>query len=272
MPDGPPRAAAVEYVSDAGGVHVAAAAREVVLCAGAIESPHLLQLSGVGPPELLRSLGIAVVAPLDGVGGNLQDHLEFYHQYECRAPVSLRPHLATWRKALIGARWLLTRDGLGATNHFEAGGFVRSRAGVPWPDVQLHFLPVALSYDGETAAQSPTGHSFQLHVGYNRSPSRGAVRARAPTPRADAAPPPPPEVQFNYMSSEDDWAGFRAALRISREIVGQPAFDDLRGAEIAPGPAVQTDAQIDARRVHMHEAPSTRLRWGCHFALARALA
>ena len=249
----PLRAAGVEYVWQGKEMRVARASKEVVLCAGAIESPHLLQLSGVGHPAQLEACGIPLLHALPGVGRNLQDHLELYQSYECLAPVSLSPHLGLLRKALLGARWLLFKDGLGATNHFEAGGFVRSRAGVARPDVQLHFVPVAISYDGKNAAPSSTGHSFQVHVGYNRSPSRGTVTPTAPlapsaaTAHAPPPPPPPrPRVRFNYMSEEEDWRGFRAAVRIAREIVRQPAFDDLVGAEIQPGDSVASDAQLDA--------------------------
>jgi choline dehydrogenase len=182
------------------------------------------------------------------------DHLEVYHQFEVSKPVSLQPHLNLLAKGLIGAEWLVAGSGLGATNHFEAGGFMRSRAGVEWPDVQIHFLPVALSYDGTTVAETRTGHSLQMHVGYNRSPSRGFVRASAPLPPvacngagdlATAPPPPPPVVRFNYMSDEEDWRGFRAAVRIAREIVAQPAFDGLIGPEVTPGAAAHTDAELD---------------------------
>lgn len=148
------------------------------------------------------------------------DHMEVYHQFEVAQPVSLRPHLHPVRKGLIGAQWLWNGTGLGATNHFEAGGFVRSRSGVEWPDIQFHFLPVALSYDGVTVAETETGHSLQLHVGFNRSPSRGFVRATGPLP-AGGGPPSAPRVRFNYMSDEEDWRGFRAAIRIGREIVAQ---------------------------------------------------
>jgi len=251
-----PKATGVEFVAD-GQKCVAHADSEIILAAGSIASPHLLQVSGVGPSELLSDLGVPIVAAREGVGANLQDHLEVYHSFEVVKPISvqphfeqfaasLQPHLWLWRKALIGAQWLLYRDGLGATNHFEAGGFVRSRAGVEWPDVQLHFLPVALSYDGVSVAKTTTGHSLQMHVGYNKSPSRGSVAASSSVPDDDTGLPAPPVVRFNYMSTEEDWHGFRAALRIAREIVSQPVFDGIIGPEIAPGAAAQTDEQLDA--------------------------
>ncbi|KAJ8603101.1 hypothetical protein CTAYLR_006690 [Chrysophaeum taylorii] len=200
---------------------------EVVVCAGAIGSPHLLQVSGIGGPEP------RIHSP--GVGENLQDHLEFYLQFACDSS-SLAPYLAWHRKLAIGARWMLAGTGLGATNHFEAGGFLRSRAGVEYPDVQLHFLPVAISYDGVTVPRTPTGHSFQLHVGCNRSPSRGHVKALS----NDITHPP--DIDFNYMSTDDDWRSFRRALRLSREIVARM---DVPGV-LEVSPAVDDDAQIDA--------------------------
>ena len=238
-----PRATGVECATADGSVVRFYAKREVIVAAGAIASPQLLQQSGIGPPPVLAKLGIPLVAPRVGVGANLQDHLEVYHQFEVHREASLAPHIALWRKALIGVRWLLTRDGLGATNHFEAGAFVRSAAGVEWPDVQIHFLPAAISYDGVSLAPSSTGASLQMHVGFNRSPSRGTITASARL--APAGAPPPPLVRFNYMSSEADWVGFRAALRIAREVVHQPIFDGVIGAEISPGAHLQTDAELD---------------------------
>jgi len=212
-----------------------------VLAAGAIASPMLLQLSGVGPPELLSELGVDVVHALPGVGANLQDHLEVYQSYEVLGPHSLAPHLSLVGKGTLGAHWLCTKEGLGATNHFEVGGFVRSRAGVKAPDVQLHFLPIGMSYDGVTLAPSKTGHSMQCHVGYNKSPSRGHVRPAGPL--GDA--PVLPIAKFNYMSTEEDWQGMRAAVRITRELLAQPAFKALCGEEISPGAQAQTDAELD---------------------------
>lgn len=250
----------VECVGAHGELQHFEARREVVVATGAIASPQLLQQSGIGDPALLTALGIGVVAGLRGVGANLMDHLEVYHQFEVAAPVSLQPHLGLVAKGLIGAEWLVAGTGLGATNHFEAGALVRSRAGVEWPDVQIHFLPVALSYDGTTVAETATGHSLQMHVGFNRSPSRGHVRAQAPLPPplADgrmAAPAAPPTVRFNYMSHEEDWRGFRAAVRIAREIVAQPAFDGLIGPEVTPGAHAFSDANLDEYLVeHLESA------------------
>ncbi len=220
-----------------GGVEtVARARREVVLSAGSINSPQLLMLSGVGPAKDLRALGIDVVADRPGVGANLQDHLEFYFQVACTQPITLYSKMNPMAKGIIGARWLLMHDGLGATNHFESCGFIRSRAGIPYADIQYHFLPVAVRYDGKAIA---TQHGFQAHVGPMRSKSRGAVTLRAPD--ASAAP----KIVFNYMSHPDDWVEMRACVRLTREIFAQAAFAPFRGEEIQPGAGVVTDEEID---------------------------
>jgi choline dehydrogenase len=213
------------------------ARREVIISAGAINSPQLLKLSGVGPPAELAALGIPLVHALPGVGENLQDHVEFYFQVASREPVTLYKHMNPFRRALIGARWLLTHDGLGATNHFEAGGFIRSRPGIRYPDIQYHFLPMAVSYDGSSLARE---HGFQAHVGPMRSKSKGWVRL------ASANPADKPRILFNYLSQADDWIEMRACVRLTREVFAQQAFDRYRGREIQPGPQVQTDEQIDA--------------------------
>ncbi len=230
--------------------------REVLVCAGPINSPQLLKLSGVGPRAELAEHGISVVHELPGVGENLQDHLEFYFQVACREPVTLYSQLTPWNKALIGARWLLRHDGLGASNHFETGGFIRSRAGVRYPDIQYHFLPMAVSYDGSSLAHE---HGFQAHVGPMRSPSRGWVRLRS------ADPADKPRIFFNYMSQPEDWAEMRACVRLTREIFAQPAFDRYRGREIQPGAEVQSDAEIDAfvrAKVESAYHPSCSCRMG----------
>ncbi len=229
------RAVGIEYLRG-GTTQRASAAREVILCGGPINSPQLLKLSGVGPAVELRAHGIDVVHDLPGVGENLQDHLEFYFQVACREPITLYSSLSAWRRALIGARWLIRKDGLGATNHFETCGFIRSRAGVAYPDLQYHFLPMAVAYDGSTLAQE---HGFQAHVGPMRSKSRGWVRLACADPRAK------PKILFNYLSEPDDWTEMRACVRLTRELFAQTAFDRYRGREIQPGPAVQTDAEID---------------------------
>jgi len=230
------RAVGVRYLRD-GTEHTARARRDVILSGGPINSPHLLKLSGIGPAAELQSHGIAPLHDLPGVGENLQDHLEFYFQVQSREPVTLYSVMNPVSKGLIGARWLLTKDGLGATNHFETCGFIRSRAGVQYPDIQYHFLPLAVSYDGSALAE---GHGFQAHVGPMRSKSRGWVRLASPDPLDR------PRILFNYMSHEDDIAEMRACVRLTREIFAQPAFDRFRGRELQPGSDVQTDAQIDA--------------------------
>jgi choline dehydrogenase len=230
------RAVGVEY-ERGGTLHEVHARREVILSAGPINSPQLLKLSGVGPAAELIACGVPVVQDLPGVGGNLQDHLEFYFQVASREPITLYSEMSAWRRALIGARWLLTHDGLGASNHFETGGFIRSRAGIRYPDIQFHFLPLAVSYDGSSLAHE---HGFQAHVGPMRSRSSGSVRLRSANAHEQ------PTILFNYMSRPEDWAEMRACVRLTREIFAQPAFDRYRGREIAPGEAVQTDEQIDA--------------------------
>ena len=215
----------------------AKAGREVVLSAGSIMSPVILKRSGIGPGAEIADHGIAVVHDARQVGENLMDHLELYLQMECRQPVTLFPTQSLWGKARIGVQWFATRRGHGASNHFESGGHIRSRAGIVFPDIQYHFLPLAISYDGQTLAR---GHGFQVHVGTKRSKSRGTVRLR------DASPGSLPRVRFNYMSHPDDWLEFRACVRLTREIFAQPAFAPYRGRELAPGADVTSDAAIDA--------------------------
>ncbi len=230
------RARGIEYTRD-GTSHRVTASRELILSGGPINSPKLLKLSGVGPAAELRSHGIDVVHDLPGVGANLQDHLEFYFQVACKEPVTLYSSLGLLSRLRIGSRWLLRKDGLGATNHFETCGFIRSRAGIAYPDIQYHFLPMAVAYDGSTLAKE---HGFQAHVGPMRSKSRGWVRLASTDPRE------PPRICFNYMSEPDDWTEMRACVRLTREIFAQPAFERFRGREIQPGAEVQSDAAIDA--------------------------
>jgi choline dehydrogenase len=236
--------------------HTVRARREVIISAGPINSPQLLKLSGVGPRAELEALGIPVVHDLPGVGENLQDHLEFYFQVACLEPITLYRHMNPFSKALIGARWMLTHDGLGATNHFEAGGFIRSRAGIRYPDIQYHFLPMAVSYDGSSLARE---HGFQAHVGPMRSKSKGWVRLKS----AHAADKP--TIRFNYLSEPEDWVEMRACVRLTREVFAQKAFDRYRGREIQPGAQVQSDEEIDAFvRDHVESAyhPSCSCKMG----------
>ena len=232
------------------------ATREIILAGGPINSPHLLKLSGIGPSDELRAHGIPVLAHRAGIGENLQDHLEFYFQHACTKPITLYSSMNLLSKALIGMRWILRKDGLGATNHFESCGFIRSRAGVPYPDIQYHFLPAAIAYDGSVKAEA---HGFQAHVGPMRSKSRGWVRM------ASANPLEPPKVRFNYLSHEDDWTEMRACVRLTREIFSQTAFAPYRGQELQPGRDCITDEQIDAfikQKVESAYHPSGTCRMG----------
>lgn len=230
------RAVGVEY--DQGGqTHKVMCNREVLVASGPIGSPHLLQRSGIGPAAVLKNAGIEVRHDLPGVGENLQDHSEIYIQYACKEPVTLNGKMNLLGKALIGLRWLLFKDGLGASNHFEAGGFIRSSKGLRWPDIQFHFLPAAMRYDGDKPFK---GHGFMVLTGPNKPKSRGHVRALSADPYQH------PQIRFNYLASEEDREGFRRCVRLTREIIAQPAMDRYRGEELAPGPQVQTDEEIDA--------------------------
>ncbi|CAG8999570.1 MAG: Oxygen-dependent choline dehydrogenase [Candidatus Celerinatantimonas neptuna] len=218
-------------------IHQVKAKREVILSSGSIGSPQLLQLSGIGPKEVLKQAGVTPIVDLPGVGQNLQDHLEVYFQYECHQSITLNSKLNLFSMGLIGARWLLFKSGLGATNHFESCAFIRSRAGVKWPDIQYHFLPAAMRYDGKAAVK---GHGFQVHVGPNKPTSRGSVRITSRNV-ADA-----PAIQFNYLSTERDVEDWRSVVRLTREILHQPALSNFRGEAIAPSVDIQSDEQIDA--------------------------
>jgi choline dehydrogenase len=222
------------------------ARREVVVAASSINSPKILMLSGIGPGAHLQSHGIETIVDRPGVGQNLQDHLELYIQQESLKPITLYSKLNLVSKAMIGAQWLFFGTGLGASNHFEAAAFVRSKPGVDYPDIQYHFIPVAIRYDGKAAARS---HGFQAHVGPMRSKSRGSVTLRSSDPKAK------PVIRFNYMSHPDDWSEFRHAIRLTREIFSQAAFDPYRGREISPGKDVQSDDELDAHvRNHAESA------------------
>lgn len=210
---------------------------EVVLSAGAINSPKILMLSGIGPAKHLAENDIPLVADRPGVGQNLQDHLEMYIQFSASKPVSIAPYWSLWGKALVGAQWLFTKTGLGATNNFEACGFIRSDKGVQYPDIQYHFLPIAVRYDGKTP---PGGHGFQAHTGPMRSPSRGEITLRSKDP-ADA-----PKIQFNYMSHDKDWEDFRRAIRLTREIFATGPMSEFVDHEIQPGEDAQSDEALDA--------------------------
>ncbi|MEM8796768.1 MAG: choline dehydrogenase [Pseudomonadota bacterium] len=229
------RAVGVEIERN-GAIEVIRARREVVVAASSINTPKILMLSGIGPAEHLGEHGIAVHADRKGVGKNLQDHLEIYLQMASLQPITLFRYWNLFGKAWVGARWLFTKTGPGATNNFESAAFIRSEAGVDYPDIQYHFLPIAVRYDGQAAAE---GHGFQAHVGPMRSPSRGEVTLRSSDP-AD-----PPKIVFNYMSKEEDWIKFRTCIRLTREIFGQEAFKPYTGKEIQPGAALQSDEELD---------------------------
>lgn len=207
---------------------------EIISCGGAFNTPQLLQLSGVGDPAHLEGLGIDVVSALPGVGENLQDHLEVYIQHTCKEPVSMQPYLAKWRMPIIGLQWLFRR-GPAATNHFEAGAFVRSNDTVEYPNLMFHFLPIAIRYDGS----SPEGdHGYQVHVGPMYSDVRGTVKINSKNPRKH------PAVQFNYLSTGNDRQEWIEAVRTTRRILAQPAFDRYNGGEVSPGSSVETDSEI----------------------------
>ncbi|GAB3843747.1 choline dehydrogenase [Dactylosporangium cerinum] len=227
------RAVGVEYRH--GGTLRQVRAGEVILCGGAINSPQLLQLSGVGNAAELAVLGIDAVAHVPGVGENLQDHLEVYVQHACTSPVSMQPNLQKWRYPWIGFRWLFLRAGPGATNHFEGGGFVRGNEEVAYPNLMFHFLPLAVRYDGSAPAG---GHGYQVHVGPMYSDAVGSVKITSADPQV------PPALRFNYLSTEKDRREWVEAIRVSRHILGQPALQGYDGGELSPGPGVETDEQI----------------------------
>jgi choline dehydrogenase len=239
------RATGVE-VGHGSATEVIRAGREVILASSSINTPKLLMLSGIGPGAHLAEHGIAVVADRPGVGANLQDHLELYIQMRAKQPITLYRYFNWPARLSIGAQWLFLKSGLGTSNQFESAAFVRSHAGVDYPDIQFHFLPLAVRYDGRSAVR---GHGFQAHVGPMRSPSRGHVRL------ASADPKTPPRITFNYMAEEADWIDFRRCIRLTREIFAQAAFAPYAGTEIQPGHQVQRDDELDGFiREHVESA------------------
>ena len=223
-------------ISHKGKTEIIKAKKEIIISASSINSPRLLLLSGIGPADELKQLGIIPILHRPGVGLNLQDHLEVYIQQECTKPITLFKYWNLFSKAMIGLEWLITKRGHGASNHFESAAFIRSRAGIEYPDIQFHFLPIAIRYDGRASA---TSHSWQAHVGPMRSSSRGSISLRSKNPH-DA-----PKIQFNYMSEERDWIDFRCCVRVAREIFRQDAFKPFRGKEIQPGDWCKSDLQIN---------------------------
>lgn len=229
------RAVGVE-IERGGQIEVIRAQSEVIVSASSLNTPKILMLSGIGDGAHLADHGIPLVAHRPGVGANLQDHLEIYMQFQALHPITLYKYWNIWGKALIGAQWLLTKKGLGASNQFEACGFIRSRAGVDYPDIQYHFLPIAVRYDGKASA---VGHGFQVHTGPMRSKSRGSVTLRSADPKSA------PKILFNYMSQPSDWDDFRSAVRLTREVFDQPAMRAHVKSEIQPGMDLQSDAELD---------------------------
>lgn len=213
------------------------ARKEVILCAGSIGSPQLLQLSGIGPKEVLQSAGVEVKHHLPGVGENLQDHLEVYFQYHCKKPITLNSKLNLFSKGLIGIQWILSKTGLGATNHFESCGFIRSRAGLEWPNIQYHFLPAAMRYDGNAAM---SGHGYQVHAGVNKVNSRGSIKINSSEAEAK------PTILFNYLEDKQDIQDWRDCIRLTREILNQPSLDEFNAGEANPGDNINSDDEIDA--------------------------
>jgi choline dehydrogenase len=227
------RAVGASFVHDGKQREVSAA--EVILCGGAINSPQLLQLSGIGNAGELSALGVNVVADLPGVGENLQDHLEVYIQYGCKQPVSVQPYLKWRNRPMVGARWMFARSGPGATNHFEGGGFARSNEDVAYPNLMFHFLPIAVRYDGSAPAGD---HGYQVHIGPMYSDSRGTVKLKSSDPRVK------PELRFNYLSTPTDRREWAEAIRIARDILNQPAFEEFNDGELSPGPGVATEEEV----------------------------
>ena len=247
------RATGVEY--EVGGkTTVAKARREVIIAASSINSPKILQLSGIGAPDILKAAGLPVYHVLLASARTCRPS-EIYFQMESKQPITLYSKLNLFSKGMIGLEWLLFRTGLGTTNHFESCGFIRSKAGIEYPDIEYHFLPAAMRYDGKLAF---SGHGFQVHVGPMRSKSRGHVRVRNNDPKA------PPKILFNYMSHPDDWEEFRACVRLTRELFLQPTMQKYAGREIQPGANIQSDEEIDAFiRQHVESAyhPCGPAKW-----------
>ena len=230
------RVVGVEFAGRSGRAAVRrVTAGETILCGGAINSPQLLQVSGVGDADQLRAVGVEVAHHLPGVGAHLQDHLEVYVQHRCTQPVSMAPALEKWRRPIIGAQWLFLRKGPGATNHFEGGGFARSNEDVAYPNLMFHFLPIAVRYDGSAPEG---GHGYQVHIGPMYSDARGSVTITSPDVRVK------PALRFNYLSTDQDRREWVEGIRVTRRILSQPAMDGFNGGEISPGPTVETDEQI----------------------------
>ena len=233
-PESSSRAVGVEF-SRSPGRSEKVYAGVIICCGGAINSPQLLQLSGIGNADELKKLGIEIVQDLPGVGENMQDHLEVYIQYACKKPVSMAPALKWWNKPLIGYQWLFHRKGPAATNHFEAGGFIRSNEHEKYPNIMFHFLPLAIRYDGSSPG---AGHGYQVHVGPMYSDAQGSVKIQSTDPRVY------PKLRFNYLSTEQDRREWGEAVRCARNILNQPAFGEFNAGELSPGPQVESDEEV----------------------------
>ena len=233
-PESSSRAVGVEF-SRSPGRSEKVYAGVIICCGGAINSPQLLQLSGIGNADELKKLGIEIVQDLPGVGENMQDHLEVYIQYACKKPVSMAPALKWWNKPLIGYQWLFHRKGPAATNHFEAGGFIRSNEHEKYPNIMFHFLPLAIRYDGSSPGE---GHGYQVHVGPMYSDAQGSVKIQSTDPRVY------PKLRFNYLSTEQDRREWGEAVRCARNILNQPAFGEFNAGELSPGPKVESDEEV----------------------------
>ena len=233
-PESSSRAVGVEF-SRSPGRSEKVYAGEIICCGGAINSPQLLQLSGIGNADELKKLGIEIVQDLPGVGENMQDHLEVYIQYACKKPVSMAPALKWWNKPLIGYQWLFHRKGPAATNHFEAGGFIRSNEHEKYPNIMFHFLPLAIRYDGSSPG---AGHGYQVHVGPMYSDAQGSVKIQSTDPRVY------PKLRFNYLSTEQDRREWGEAVRCARNILNQPAFGEFNAGELSPGSQVESDEEV----------------------------
>ncbi len=249
------RAVGIDYKRS--GKNESISAGEVILCGGSINSPQLLQLSGIGNSDDLNALGISVVLELPGVGENLQDHLEVYIQHASKLPVSIAPGLARWRRPVIGFQWLFLRKGLGITNHFEAGGFVRSSDDRAYPNLMFHFLPIAIRYDGSAPSD---GHGYQVHIGPMNSDARGSVKIQSTDPNMH------PALRFNYLSTDQDRKEWIEAVRAARNILAQPAFANYNAGELSPGPEVESDEEVldwVARDAETALHPACTARMGC---------
>jgi choline dehydrogenase len=245
------RAIGVEYSDASGAIHTALAAREVILSSGAVGTPHLLMHSGIGKAADLKAFGIGIVADRPGVGANLNEHPDFVVKVRCDRPLSILNQARWPGKALVGLQWMLGRKGIGATNLFDAVAYLRSAAGVDYPDIQLTIMPIAIQLGGVDPIPE---HAFQIHIGLMRAHSRGEITLRS------ADPTDPPRILVNYLQDPRDREIMRRGVRLTRDLVAQPAFDGIRRDEIFPGPSAQDDEALDAK---LAEAVDTQWHLSC---------